>query len=471
MKNRFALACADQTGRRRCLAFSLVSAAALTAYAHHHLTRVVHEPSRLVAIDAFAFCWLAFTLIAAYAHRDVRLTAGQARLMDHRRVTVVVPVFNEDPKTFRALLESVARQSRLPQRLHIVDNGSTDSDCRSVFDDWVRTAPAGLEARYDATGRVGKRRAQAVAFDADPEADIFCTLDSDTVLDPHAIREGIAPFSRADTTSVAGLLVGLNHAQNLLTRLVDLSYVLSFLNGRSSTSRLGSVVVNCGGLAFYRADVVRKYQHAYVAQTVCGRPVCTGDDRMLTGYSLLEGRTVIQEGSVAYTLLPDNLSHLTRQRVRWWRSFFWGGAWLIRTCPLSKPGWWLVMWQFACFVLNSYALPVVVIVHTSEAGGLVLPFLGYLALLSYVRSMRYLIVRRPDQTRVQQLTAFAMAPIATLVNLYVCTALQYVGLATFLKTGWSTRQTVEVSLGAVPEPGTRAVPGARFRTRRQGVGT
>ncbi|MBA2946958.1 glycosyltransferase [Streptomyces himalayensis] len=456
--------CVAQTGRRRCLAVSLVSAAALTAYAHHHLTRIVHEPSRLVAIDALAFCWLAFTLIAAHTHRDVRLTGGQARRLDDRRVTVVVPVFNEDPKTFRALLESVGRQSRLPQRLHVVDNGSTDSDCRVVFDDWVRTAPTRLEVRYDATGRVGKRRAQAVAFDADPEADIFCTVDSDTVLDPHAIREGIAPFSRADITSVAGLLLGLNHAQNLLTRLVDLSYVMSFLNGRSSTSRLGSVVVNCGGLAFYRADVVRKYQHAYVTQTVWGRPVSSGDDRMLTGYSLLEGRTVIQERSVAYTLLPDNLSHLTRQRLRWWRSFFWGGGWLIRTCPVSKPGWWLVLWQFAGFVLNSYAFPVVLIVHVSEAGRLALPFLGYVALLSYLRSMRYFTLRRPDQTRLQQLMIFTMAPFSTLLNLYVCTVLQYAGLATFLKTGWSTRQTVEVSLGAVPEVGARTVPGAEVRT-------
>ncbi|MER5178411.1 glycosyltransferase [Streptomyces sp. NPDC002896] len=462
MKKR--VICVDQTGRRRCLAFSLVSAAALTAYAHHHLTRIVHEPSRLVAVDALAFCWLAFTLIAAYTHRDVRLTAKEAQQLDDRRVTVVVPVLNEDPKTFRALLQSVARQSRLPQRLHVIDNGSTSSDCKAVFDEWVRTAPAGLEVRYDTTGRVGKRRAQAVAFDADPEADIFCTVDSDTVLDPHAIREGIAPFSRADITSVAGVLLGLNHAKNLLTRLVDLSYVMSFLNGRSSLSRLGSVVVNCGGLAFYRADVVRKHQHAYVTQTVWGRPVTSGDDRMLTGYALLEGRTVIQERSVAYTLLPDNLSHLTRQRVRWWRSYFWGGGWLIRTCPLSKPGWWLVLWQFAGFVLNSYALPVVLIVHLSEAGGLALPFLGYVALLSYVRSMRYFIVRRPDQTRLQQLVIFAMAPLSTLLNLYVCTVLQYVGLATFLKTGWATRQTVEVSLGAVPELGTRTVAGAEART-------
>jgi hyaluronan synthase len=178
---------------------------------------------------------------------------------------------------------------------------------------------------------------------------------------------------------------------------------------------------------------------------------------MLTGYALLEGRTVLQERSVGYTLLPENLSHLTRQRIRWWRSWFWGGGWLIQTCPLTKPAWWLVVWQFTGFVLFSCAMPVALILHPIETGRLALPFLGYVALLSYLRSVRYLIVRRPDMTYRQQLAMFAMAPFSSLLNLYLCSGLQYVGLATFLKTGWSTRQTVEVSIGATPDLGTTTV--------------
>ncbi|TMR10505.1 glycosyltransferase [Nonomuraea turkmeniaca] len=450
----------DEAGRRRYLGFALVLGAVLTAYAHHHVARVVDHPSHLVAIDAFAFCWLAFAAITAHTHVDVRPSAQQAKLLGGRRVTVVVPLFNEDPKTFRALLDSVAGQSRLPQRLHVIDNGSTNNDCRLVFDDWALTRPLDLEVRYDVTGRIGKRRAQAVAFDADPDADIFCTMDSDTVLDRNAVREGIAPFARADITGVAALLLGLNQRKNMLTRLVDLSFVMSFLNGRASWSRVGSVVVNCGALSFYRADVIRKYREAYLTQTVCGRPVVTGDDRMLTGYAVLEGRTVIQERSVGYTLLPENLSHLTRQRVRWWRSWFWGGGWLIQMCPLTKPAWWLVLWQFASFVLGTLALPLLMIRHPAEAGQLAVPFLGFAVLAAYIRTVRYLIVRRPDMTYRQQLLRFAMAPLSSLVNLYLCTVLQYVGLLTFLKTGWSTRQAVEVSIGAAPDLGTATEPGA-----------
>ncbi|WP_055589319.1 glycosyltransferase [Streptacidiphilus griseoplanus] len=449
----------DEAGRRRYLGLALLLAAALTAYAHHHLHRLIHSPGHLVAIDALGFCWLAGSLLAAHTHMDVRLSARQRRQLDARRVTVIVPLHNEDPKTFRALLDSVAAQSRLPQRLHVVDNGSSNRDCAAVFDDWALTAPTGMETAYDETGPIGKRHAQALAIRADQIADIYVTLDSDTVLDRNAIAEGISPFSRTDVTSVAGLLLGLNARANWLTRMVDLSFTMSFLNGRASWSRLGSVVVNCGGLAFYRADVVRRHLPDYLTQTVWGRRVASGDDRMLTCYALIEGRTVIQERSVGYTLLPENLSHLTRQRVRWWRSFFWGGGWLLQTFPLSKPAWWLVLWQMGSFALYTFVLPTVLIVHPLQNGGLALPSLVYLAGLAWLRSLRYLIVRRPDMTYQQQLLQFALAPLSSALNLYLCSFLQYVGLCTFLKTGWSTRQHVEVSIGAAPELGAAEVLG------------
>ncbi len=441
----------DEAGRRRYLAYALILAAALTAYGHHHFAQTVHQPSRLVAIDTLGFLWLAFSLIAAHTHLDVRPSRRQIRQLDTRRATLVVPLKNEDPATFLALLHSVAGQSRLPQRLHVIDNGSSSDDCHRVFQQWAATAPAGMEVEYTVTGPVGKRAAQVLAFDADLTADIFVTLDSDTVLDPNAIAEGIAPFSRTDVTSVAGLLLCLNQSKNLLTRLIDLSFVMSFLNGRAAWSRLGSVVVNCGGLAFYRADVIRKYQAQYVTQTVWGRRVASGDDRMLTCYALLEGRTVIQERAIGYTLLPERMSHLVRQRIRWWRSFFWGGTWLIKTFPITKPAWGMVLWQFASFALYTFVLPLVLIVHPLETRSLTVPFLIYMAGLSYVRSVRYLVVRRPDQTYASQLASFALAPLSSLLNVFLCSILQYVGLFTFLKTGWSTRATVEVGIDGAPD--------------------
>lgn len=435
--------------RRRYLAFALALAAALVWYADHHLINIKHNTSAVVAVNAFAFLWLAFSLVTSHLHRDYNPTVEERVELRKKRMTVVVPLHNEDRIVFGDLLESIYNQTRLPQRIHIVDNGSTLENgfaCKMSYLAWVESLRAkGVECEYTIVGKIGKRASQVIAFDADPYAEVFVTLDSDTVLDPAALAEGTYPFMDPRVTSVAGLLLTLNQGKNLLTRLTDLTFTTSFLNGRSSWSRLGSVVVNCGGLAFYRGDVVRKYRNRYLNQTVFGKHVQSGDDRMLTSFALLEGRTVIQERSVGYTLLPEKLWHLTRQRVRWWRSFFWGGGWLLLAFPLRKPAFWLVLSQFLTFVAYSALIPYVLIMHPMSWHQWVWPVLGYMAILSYMRAVRFLLVKRPDQSTASQWGTYLMAPFASLLMLYLATALQYVGLATMLKTGWSTRKEVEVT--------------------------
>lgn len=436
--------------RRRYLAFALGLAALLVWYADHHLIRIQHNTSAVVAVNAFAFVWLAFALVTSHMHRDANPTVEARWELRRKRMTVVVPLHNEDRIVFGDLLESIYNQTRLPQRVHVVDNGSNPADsyaCKMSYLAWVEPLRSkGIECEYTIVGKIGKRASQVIAFDADPYAEIFVTVDSDTVLDPAALAEGSYPFADERVMSVAGLLLCLNQGKNLLTRLTDLTFTTSFLNGRSSWSRLGSVVVNCGGLAFYRGSVVRKYRNKYLNQTVFGRHVQSGDDRMLTSFALLEGRTVIQERSVGYTLLPENMWHLTRQRVRWWRSFFWGGGWLLLAFPLRKPALWLVLGQFLTFAMYTAIVPYVLIMHPLSWQQWLWPVLGYMAILSYMRAVRFLLIKRPDQSTASQWLTYALAPLASLLMLYLATCLQYVGLVTMLRTGWSTRKEVEVSV-------------------------
>lgn len=441
-----------ERSRTRYVVIALALATALALFALHHLEQAHEDRTVLVLVNLLGFAWVVFNLVASHVHQDTRVRPRAQRILDELRVSVVVPVYNEDPATFRAMLESLSRQSRPVQRLHVVDDGSETRDCENEFYEWLPTAPHGLEAVYTTIPNSKKRHAQAVAFEADPAADIWVTIDSDTVLDAHAIRQGLIPFARPKVNAVAGTLVALNDRTNLLTRLVDLGFTLSFLNGRASWSLLRSVVVSCGGLAFYRGAIVRKYLPRYLTQEIWGRRVISGDDRMMTCYALLDGHTVLQESSIGYTLVPENISHLTRQRIRWWRSFFWGGGWLIQNFPLTKPAWWLVVWQFVSFVLFSFALPMMLVIHPIQSGNVPWEFFIYLSLLAYARSVRYLVLKRPDQSPSQQLITFLLAPVSSLLHLYLCSVLQYVGLFTFRKTGWSTRQKVEVAMNLNTPP-------------------
>lgn len=438
---------------------AVLAAAAGAAMAwHHYRTIATRGPSNQEVVFVAAFSWLIFMAVVPYFHRNKypRSRAGW-RYLDRLVVNVTIPVHNEDPAMFRELLDSLAAQTRLPQRIHVVENGYPQPKLEAVFNEWKATScPPGVMARYSLILEAGKRGGQVFAWNQDGEMEIVATIDSDVRLDPDAIRNGIAPFVDKRIMSVCGLIIGRNHKKNLLTRLVEPSYVTSFLGGRAAFSMLSSVNVNCGALAFYRAEVIRKYRDHYMEHTVAGRTFSYGDDAMTTRYALLEGRSVFQSSSLAYTLHPENLRHLTKQRLRWWRSFFWGNVWLLRTFPPTRVIWWLTAWKFVVFAWYTVLLPYVLLVAPIWERRLPAGIFLWTLVVGAFAQARYLAIRRPDESFWSQFVTFALAPVGSLLNIYLCWILQYVGLFTCLKTGWSTRGQVEVGLGA----GAEQPPGA-----------
>lgn len=406
--------------------------------ANRHFQALGIPNTWIVPINFLSFLYLIGLLGFAESNKTYRY-----RKTNRLNAVVIIPIFNEDPKTFRRSLESIEKQTLTPSFIHIIDDGSTSKECQKEYRDWKKSSKLKSRYTYNKVNQ-GKREVQAIGFRANKKAEIFITIDSDTVLDKNAIKNGLRPFGEPKVMSVAGLLVGLNSNKNLLTRLVDLGFVSSFLNGRAAWSRVNSVTVNCGGLAFYRSEVVNKYLEEYLAQTVMGKKASSGDDRMMTNLALLEGWTVFQSNSVGYTALPENISHLVRQRVRWWRSFFWGGVWLLRRFSTDRLVWWLVVWQFVSFAF--YTSVFITLLSTSfKAGSVPWGFILYLMFtLSYVRSIRYLALELPGLKLKDRIITFALAPLSSLLHFFICSVLQYYGLLTVGSTGWGTRKQVEV---------------------------
>jgi hyaluronan synthase len=425
-------------------AFLLLSSAVVATRHFNQYTE--GQTTAFLFVAYLSFTYLGLVLWMAHTHRDVVVTDEEDLVyLAGLRVTVVMPVYNEDPETFRRALESIARQTRTVQRLHVIDDGSRSQSCGEEMERFGAEHPE-LETRYTYVPNNGKREAQAVAFRSDPTADVFVTMDSDTVLDDRAIENGMQPFADSRVMSVAGMLLGLNRRHSLLTRLVDLGYTNSTLNTRAFQSRLGSVCVNQGPLAFYRAFIPRKYLGAYLGQTFMGRRVVSGDDRMMTNFSLLEGQTVLQQSAIASTLLPTRISHLSRQRIRWSRSFFRGGMWLIRHLPVTRAAWWLMSWRYVAFVLFTVMYPSILLVQPLTEGYLPIAFFTYICVLSYAKSARYLTVRRTGEPRWSQFLTYLMSPISTVLHFYLSTLLRYAGLLTIRSTGWGTRKVIEVGV-------------------------
>lgn len=393
---------------------------------------------------------LAVKLVLSWSSRaKTARTAIQAERLQSFSVGVAVPMYNEDPSLLRACLASLLAQTRPIDSIVVVDDGSHDDRAVAEAEAWIpRFATAGIAmevVRF--ADNAGKREGLVACLQRQPDADLLLCVDSDTVLDERALEQILPPFLDDDVTVVTGLVLALNYRTNILTRLIDLRYANAFLFERAAYSALGSVLCACGSLAVYRARVMRKYSDDFLTQTFLGQPAVFGDDRRLTNYGLLEGKALFQSTAVAYTVVPERFGHYVRQQVRWNKSFIRESLWVLRSMPITKPAFWLTAAEVLTWALFSVALIVALVVAPLATGAhLLIPYLLYVALLSYARSVRYLDLSGVSQTVGDRTIGFLIAPLYGLLHIVLLIWLRLYALATLRRGGWGTRSAVEVGL-------------------------
>ncbi len=173
------------------------------------------------------------------------------------KVTVNVPVYNEEPLVLDRVLYALFSQTRLPDRVDVVDDGS-GVDYGNVRDYWLSRHPPGVRFSWIRQQNQGKKLAQARTFGTD-DADIYITLDSDTTLARNAIEEGLKPFADRRVQSVAGLELAWNYDANLLTRIKSVNTVIwQFVTCSAQNVAGGGILVNRGTFALYRGNLIRR---------------------------------------------------------------------------------------------------------------------------------------------------------------------------------------------------------------------
>ncbi|AUS82037.1 hypothetical protein C1701_25400 [Actinoalloteichus sp. AHMU CJ021] len=408
--------------------------------------------------NQLTFAWLISFLLLwwvplAWFERPFRATADQQHELDQLTVTVQIPVYNADEAALRACLRSVLDQSRPVDRIRVVDDGSMDpatgrgQTYRRVRRSFLAEAAArGVEASWDRTENRGKRWAQMHVL-AHDDADIFVTLDSDSVLDAHAVREGLKPFADPGVKSVAGLVAVLNTRANVLTRMICLLY-LPFTRGlRSAQSVLRRVTINSGTLAFYRADVIRRHAGVYENETFRGRPMQMNDDSMLTMYALLEGDTVHQPSAIVFTLAPERLRHYIRQQMRWMRGTTVRHFWWLRYMPVMGVVFVTTVAEYLHIAL-SVLIPVALVVGAAREdrlGEVLLITLVIALVMHYLMALRLFTLRRSDDTWRFTVGLFVLSPLVAVWRVVVLRPMYLYALATCWRiSSWGTRDSVEV---------------------------
>lgn len=423
---------------------------ALIAWAVRHVANFVgdyriSEPS-LALIWAISFVSLAWINTVAFFEKPKTLEPKNQTEIDKLNVAVLVPVYNEDQGYLKACLESLLNQTRRPDQIHIVDDGSTASNYSLVIR-WVKQELAPhIKTTWVRTDNRGKRHAQVKGMDMSPDADIYVTIDSDTILEHRAIEEGLKPFIDPKIQSVAGIRLPMNGDQNILTRFFSTWETVWQLVDRSHQSVLNCVTVNCGPLALYRAETIRQYTSGYLNETFMGKPVSYSDDSLLTTYALYHGKTIQQPTSVCFTAVPDNLNHHIRQYTRWMRGSFIRSFWRFKYLQVMSYVWWLHWFKWFQLLLSSF-----VFFYIVYKGGFtnpnILPYIiGIPIAVSYVQSLRYLTLVRSDQSSRSRFINFLLAPLSMLWLITVLRLVKYYAYLTAGNMKWGTREKVETRL-------------------------
>ncbi len=421
---------------------SLAVLASSAGLARHVLLAVQHPVQRPIQILWSAgFAWMGLQWVLSWLDKPRQVTPRGQRRLNGLQVTVVIPLYNEDPGVVDRVLYALSRQTRLPDRIIVVDDGST-TDYTAVRRHWQVTGP---ELSWCRQANAGKKHAQALAFRADTAADIFVTIDSDTALEDRALEEGLKPFADPRVQSVAGIEVAANPQANWLTRTASTRSLFFQVTACGVQSALGEILVNRGAFALYRAGLLRDVVDAYTAETFLGMPVLLGDDAALTMFARGRGRTVQQPSAFAFTMYPETLSHHFRQWIRWMRATLIRDCWRLRYLPLTSYGWWYTVINTITFLALTVT-PLLILArwpaseHFAAAG--ILTMFGW----ATVTSLRLLCVRRSDESWPQRIATLAYYPAALLWGAFVLRPLRFYGIATWRQQGWATRQQVEVSI-------------------------
>lgn len=364
------------------------------------------------------------------------------------RVVVSVPAFNEGLEAVDACLFALVNQTRPPDLVDFVDDGSHKVDYAQLRQYWE-----GRHGRTQITWtrkvNEGKRRAHAATFRAElgrlaseelARNVIFVTVDSDTILSRTAMEEGIQRFANPEVMSVAGTELGYNHNRNVLTLIQNSMQQYSQVVISGAWSVAGDMFTNRGPFALIRGSAFQKVIDVYANEEFYGHRVVLADDSLTALAGSMAGKSVQQISAVAFTMWPEKLGHHARQRTRWARGRTVRNFWRLKYLPLTSYMWWYTAAGIYSFIIG-LALFLIVLGSWPHSETIAWRVVVASVVLGWVSQLRVLAFRRSDETRTVRFLTIALRPVASLWSAIVLTRIiRFYGTMTFLKQGWTTRQ-------------------------------
>lgn len=266
------------------------------------------------------------------------------RESDLSKVTIVIPVYNEDKYIFREVIESVAKQ----RVKFLVVGDSSYEPYKSITEKNGGTFVHIEERR-------GKRNALSTAIKL-VETEYVFFVDSDTTLPDDAVKGLMSSFDGTIGGVGANISVRINGA--------GVSYSSEFMERAREVvlramSSHGSVMVLDGKCAMYRTDLIKPLltSQEFINHRVLGKSSIIGDDQQMSGYIIRKGYKAIKNYDVvAKTESPDDFKKFIKQQVRWSRSSYVYFFKNLFNGTARRAGWFYVFEACYTFMLPILAL-------------------------------------------------------------------------------------------------------------------
>lgn len=359
-------------------------------------------------------------------------------------VTIIIPCFNEEEWIDRTI-KSCINQDYPADKLEIivVDDHSNDHSVERIRETIEELKAADTrEGGYRVEGRIryivqkynkGKREAMALgAKEAQHELLVF--VDSDSFLDPFAVRNIVQPFKDKEMGGVSGRTDVANTYTNALTRMQSVRYYIAFRVMKAAESYFDAVTCLSGPLSCYRRDLVLRYSEAWLNQKFLGQRATFGDDRSMTNFILRHNRTCYQDTAVCMTIVPKSYTMFLKQQMRWKRS------WLRESLIAAR-----YIWKKEPFMSLSFYMGLVVPI---AAPIIVLYNLIYVPIMHRVFPVTFMVGMLLMALLMSSAQLFLRRSTTWIFGMWFCLYYEAVLLwqmpvawVTFWKSTWGTRLT------------------------------
>ena len=218
------------------------------------------------------------------------------------KISIVIPAYNEE-KNIKECIDSVFESDYRKDKIEVivVDDGSTDNTLNIA-----KGYPGIKILNQNHLGKV-----EALNLGAKKSSNEFIlTIDADTTINKDCIKELIKPFHQNDIGATTGNN-NVKNKSNLICLFQNVEYHFSNLVRNSFSRVFNNGIWFSGSVACYRKEALEKIN--YFKKDTLAEDQDIALEMKGSGY-----RTTNSSKAVGYTIVPQKIKDLYKQRRRWW---------------------------------------------------------------------------------------------------------------------------------------------------------